>query len=143
MNRYAENTQVSADRSKAEIERTLLRYGVDGFMYGISAKGAGIGFSFKGRTIQLNVPLPKRDDYRPNKTGEMNWQKECRRLWRVLLLWIKANLEVVESGLITFEDVFLAQTCLPSGMTVAQDIQEKIEQMVTTGKMPKLLEGIK
>lgn len=139
MAKYANNTTVSADRSKAEIERTLIRYGVDEFMYGRSRAGAGIAFTFKGRTVKLNVPLPKRDDFRPNKAGEMAWEKECRRLWRVLLLWIKANLEVVESGLITFEDIFLAQTCLPDGTTVGQSIQDKISLMVTSDRMQKLL----
>ena len=117
----------------------LDRYGVDAFMYGRSAAGAGVGFTFKGRTVKLNVPLPKRDDFTPNRTGELAWEKECRRLWRVLLLWIKANLEVVESGLITFEDVFLAQTCLPDGSTVGQSIQEKVGKMAASGQMQKLL----
>lgn len=139
MAKYASNTTVSADRSKAEIEKTLLRYGVDEFFYGRSANGAGVGFTFKGRTIKLNVPLPDRQKYKANKTGDANWEKECRRLRRVLLLWIKANLEVVESGLITFEDIFLAQTCLPNGSTVGQEIQQKIDIMVTGGQMPKLL----
>ena len=139
MAKYARDTTVSADRSKAEIEKTLIRYGVDEFMYGRSASGAGIAFTLKGRTVKLNVPLPKRDDFRPNKTGEMAWEKECRRVWRVLLLWIKANLEVVESGLITFEDIFLAQTCLPDGSTVGQSIQKTIDAMATSGKMQKLL----
>ena len=139
MTQYAKNTSVSVDRSKAEIERTLDRYGVDAFFYSKSASGAGIGFTFKGRTIKLNVPLPDRKEYRDNKTGEANWEKECRRLWRVLLLRIKGDLEAVESGLITFEDVFLAQTCLPDGSTVGQVIQEKINLMVTDGRMPKLL----
>ncbi len=139
MSSYASNTTVSADRSKAEIERTLIRYGVDEFMYGRSTAGAGIAFTFKGRTVKLNVPLPKRADYKSTRAGELLWEKECRRLWRVLLLWIKANLEVVESGLITFDDVFLAQTCLPDGSTVGQSMQEKISTMVTSGQMQKLL----
>lgn len=141
MARYAKNTSVSADRSKAEIERTLIRYGVDEFIYGRQIKGACIGFTFKGRTIKINVPLPSRDEYRDNRTGELNWEKECRRLWRVLLLWVKANLEVIESGMMTFEDIFLSQTCLPSGITVSQELQHKLEEMATTGKAPKLLLG--
>ena len=31
---YAQQTQVSTDKSRAEIERTLQRYGADQFMYG-------------------------------------------------------------------------------------------------------------
>ena len=140
MAQYAKNTTVSADRSKAEIERTLIRYGVDEFFYGRSATtGAAIGFTFKGRAIKLDVPLPDRQEYKANKTGDANWEKECRRVWRVLLLWIKANLEVVDLGRITFEDIFLAQTCLPDGSTVGQTIQEKINVMATDGRMPKLL----
>lgn len=137
--KYAKNTTVPAGRSKAEIERTLDRYGVDAFYYGKSAAGAAIGFTYKGRAIKLNVPVPDRNEFRANKTGDASWEKECRRVWRVLLLWIKANLEVIEAGLVTFEDVFLAQTCLPDGRTVGQEIQEKINAMVTDGQMPKLL----
>ena len=126
MGQYAKNTQVSADRSKAEIEKTLIRYGVEEFLYMRGLKGAGIGFTYKGREIKLNIPLPSRDEYNDNRTGELNWEKECRRLWRVLLLWIKANLELIESGMITFEDIFLAQTCLPNGQTVSQGLQGKL-----------------
>lgn len=139
MAKYAKNTTVSADRSKAEIERTLIRYGVDEFFYGRSATGAAIGFTYKGRAIKLDVPLPDRQEYKANKTGDANWEKECRRVWRVLLLWIKADLEVVKLGRITFEDIFLAQTCLPDGSTVGQSIQDKISSMATSGRMQKLL----
>lgn len=139
MAKYAENTSVPVARSVAEIEKTLDRYGVEGFMYAKSAARAGIAFTHKGRTIKLNVPLPKRDKYKPNKTGEAAWEKECRRLWRVLLLSIKADLEAIESGLKTFEDVYLAYTCLPNGSTVGQDIQQKIDAMITGGKMQNLL----
>lgn len=33
---YAENTSVSSEKSRAEIERTLQKYGADQFMYGSS-----------------------------------------------------------------------------------------------------------
>ena len=139
MAKYASNTTVTTDRSKAEIERTLMRYGCDEFHYGRSTDGAAIGFIYKGRKIKLDVPLPDRQEYKANKTGDAQWEKECRRVWRVLLLWIKGNLEVVALGRITFEDIFLAQTCLPNGSTVGQEIQEKVGEMATSGKMQKLL----
>lgn len=40
MTTYASQTTVSPDRSRAEIERTLSRYGATGFMYGWSDRGA-------------------------------------------------------------------------------------------------------
>jgi len=33
--KYAEGTEVPIDRSKAEIERVLAKYGADEFVYGI------------------------------------------------------------------------------------------------------------
>jgi len=39
VSRYAEGTSVPADRSRAEIERTLTRYGADQFAYGWRATG--------------------------------------------------------------------------------------------------------
>jgi hypothetical protein len=49
MSRYASETSVSQDRSRAEIERTLQRYGADMFSYGWKDEGddvlyARIGF---------------------------------------------------------------------------------------------------
>lgn len=137
--RYAEKTRVPIGRSRDEIERTLVRYGSDTFFYGSSNRGAAIGFKYKGRVIKYNIPLPKRTDFRETKTGEQNWERECRRLWRVLLLAIKAKLELVDSGLTTFEDEFLAQTCLPDGQNVSEWIQPQIDKAVEAGRMPKLL----
>lgn len=140
MSNFASNTSVPIERSKTEIERTLLRYGVEQFAYGIhTTRGSGIAFVYKDRHIKLNIPLPKRDKFPSNRAGENKWQREHRRLWRVLLLWLKANLELIDCGLISFEDVFLAQTCLPSGQTFSEAIQPQIEKMITDGEMPKLL----
>ena len=143
MAKYAANTKVPVERSRLEIERTLERYGVEAFFYGTSCKGSGIGFKHKGRAIQMSVPLPERKDFADTQTGEGDWKREHRRLWRVLLIAIKAKLELVDAGLVKFEDEFLAQTCLPGGGTVSQNLQPQIEEAIKTGRMPKLLtEGI-
>lgn len=44
MTRYAETTTVTSDASRGEIERTLTRYGADGFMYGWDQSRAVLGF---------------------------------------------------------------------------------------------------
>ena len=139
---YAENTKVSIGKSREEIERTLMRYGADEFFYGTSPKGDGVGFKYKGRPIKIGIPLPKRDEYKSTQAGEKNWEREKRRLWRVLLLALKAKLELIDSGITSFEDEFLAQTCLPTGETVGDMIKPQIETMIAGGKMPKLLTGM-
>lgn len=133
MNKYASHTSVPIDRSKAEIEKTLMRYGVDNFFYGKSAKrGGGIGFKYKGRVIQIGVPFPNAADF----STDQKFNQEYRRRWRVLLLALKAKLELVNAGLVSFEDEFLAQTCLPDGSTVSQYYQPLIDNAVKEGKMP-------
>jgi len=137
---YAQTTRVPVERSRAEIEKTLMRYGVNDFFYGRSAeRGGGIGFKYKGRVIKIGVPLPNKKEY----DSEQKYNQEYRRRWRVLLLALKAILELVDAGLVSFEDEFLAQTCLPDGRTVSQYYQPLIEEAVEQGKMPKaLLPGI-
>ena len=58
MTKYAENTSVSVERSKAEIERTLGRYGASGFMYGTSETHAMIGFEMLERRVKCVLSLP-------------------------------------------------------------------------------------
>ena len=50
---YAEKTTVSTEKSRAEIERTLTRYGADQFMYGWDQEQAVIGFRLVGRQIKF------------------------------------------------------------------------------------------
>ena len=51
MPRYAENTSVSVDRSQAEVNRILQRYGADKFMSGWDREAAYIAFEARGRSL--------------------------------------------------------------------------------------------
>lgn len=149
---YAENTTVTADRSRAEIERTLTRYGASAFAYGWDQGQAAIGFQAHGRRIQFHLPLPDRNERRFTHTptggrrGEdgvtKEWERACRQRWRALALVIKAKLEAVEAGIVEFEDEFLAQTVLPSGGTVASWLQPQIQRAYETGEMPSMLPAL-
>lgn len=139
MGRYASQTSVNVDRSKAEIEQILMRYGADKFGYVNTGTGAAILFQFKGRNITLEVKYPMRGDYKDNQTGEKQWDQEKRRLWRVLCIALKAKLELVDSGLTTFEAEFLAQTCLPNGQSIGSVLIPKIDQVIADGKMPSMM----
>lgn len=59
---YAADTSVSAERSRAEIERTLARYGASSFMYGWDGRGAIVAFVMRERQIRFLLPLPDRGD---------------------------------------------------------------------------------
>jgi len=138
MAKYAKNTSVPISRSKAQIEETLLRYGIEEFGMGVSPRGDGILFKKEGRIYKINVPNPNREDY----ATDIKYEQARRQRWRILLLSIKAKLEEIEAGLISFDDQFLSYLALPNGSTVSDFMRlpENANRLAQT-KMPKLLIG--
>lgn len=149
MGRFAENTSVSSDKSKAEIDRILSRYGATGFMYGWSGTNAVIAFEMKGRRVKFVLPLPDRKSSEIAKSPsgrvrtltqiEVAFEQAVRQRWRALALVIKAKLEAVETGITEFEEEFLAHIVLPNGSTVGHFMIPQIEKAYKAGKMPPLL----
>lgn len=144
---YAENTTVSAEKSRAEIEETLRRYGADSFGYMTDETKSMVMFKAKNRTIRIMVP--KADGSKLK--GKKSWksptdvqrsayvEQENRRRWRALLLVIKAKLEAVATGIALFEDEFLAYTVMPNGETFGEWAKPQIAIMAANGQMPKML----
>ena len=149
MPKYAENTAVSSDRSRAEIENILARYGANRFMYGWDPESAVIAFEMHGRRIQFRLPLPDRDakEFTQTPTGRPRaatqvaeaYEQAVRQRWRALALVIKAKLEAVDAGITVFEDEFMAHIVLPSGETVGHWMRPQIEASYRSGTMPPLL----
>lgn len=147
---YAENTSVSTDKSKAEIERTLTRYGAEQFIHGWDQEQAMIGFRMQGRFFKMMLPLPRKDDpkFQTTPSGRRRrdadaaykaWEQACREQWRALALSIKAKLVAIETGISTLEVEFLAHISLPDGGTVAEFMLPQVQVAYETGKMPGLL----
>lgn len=150
MTRYAAQTEVTSDRSRNEIERTLQRYGADQFFYGWQDGGATLGFRMQSRRVQFILPLPDRnaDEYRftPSRSYERSqkdwdaaYEQAIRQKWRALALVVKAKLEAVESGITSFEEEFLAHIVLPNGQRVGAFMVPQIATAYETGAMPPLL----
>lgn len=140
---YAENTCVSVEKSRAEIETTLRRYGADGFRYGwLDREGRRveqIEFTAKGKLVRFTLALPSKDDkqflrspagrvWRDQAGRYKAWEQSCRQRWRALALCIKAKLEAVQAGITHFEHEFLAQMVDgETGKTVAELMKPWIE----------------
>ena len=148
---YAQATAVSADRSKAEIEAVLRRYGASQFVYGWNQNEAAmLGFRGNGRSIRIVVPMPDPAaasktptgrTRRPGRATAQAHEQEIRRRWRALLLVIKAKLEAVASGIAQFDDEFLAYTVLRDGQTFGEWAAPQLPDVVR-GKMPTMLAAV-
>lgn len=148
--RYAEGTAVSVSSSQAEIRKTLQAYGVNGGLaFGEDDEKLYVMFRAHDRNVRFLVRIPPKDavmfTHTPSRqrrspagahTARLN---EIRRLWRCLNLAIKSKLEVVASGIATFEEEFLHVTVLPSGRTVAEELAPAITAAIESGAMPTTL----
>ncbi len=148
--RYAENTTVSSETSRAEIERILSRFGATKFAYGWQHGSAVLMFEIKDRHIKFILPLPPKDDAKFTKTPTgrtrkdpraalVEWEKETRSRWRALALAIKAKLQSSMDGIESIEEAFFAQLVLGDGKTVGETMIPQVIEHYRSGKAPKFL----
>lgn len=151
MTRFAEATTVSVEKSRAEIETLITRYGATSSAFMNGPGKAIIAFEAKNRRVMFTLPLPDKLERRflydgrghrvaPQKQLE-RWEQGCRQRWRALALVIKAKLEAVESGITTFEDEFMAHIVMPDGQTVGTHLRPRIAAAYESGNMVPLLPG--
>lgn len=151
---YAANTEVSVERSKAEIEGIVMRYGASGFMSGWKGDRAMVQFEMRARRIRFILPLPGKTEKRftqkvDGRTGRAKdlpadkafklWEQSCRQRWRALSLAVKAKLESVESGISEFDQEFMAQIVLPDGLTIAEHVLPKLAAALEGKPLPPML----
>lgn len=149
--RYAERTEVPSDRSRAEIEKTLRRYGASAFAYGWQGREAQVMFEMADRRIRFALPMPDPADteFTRTETGrdrspaaaEKAYEQAVRQRWRALALVIKAKLEAVEAQISTVEDEFLSHIVLPDGSTVGDWAAPQLALAYERSEMPSLLPG--
>jgi hypothetical protein len=150
---YARNTSVPVERSRAEIERTLSKYGATRFGTMTEPDGATIYFEHKGRQIQLRVPMPPRTDKQftqgrsswrtvANSKRDQRYEQEYRRRWRVLLITVKAMLEAVDSKVLTFDQAFLAHIVIPgTAKTLGDALLPRLDALHASGLKALLAEN--
>jgi len=145
---FAEGTSVPVGRTRGEIETLVEKYGATRFASGwMDDLKAAISFVAHGRLVRFVLPLPTKEQvvatlkktnqrYRwstpPASVVDNALAAEQRRRWRCLLLAMKAKLEVVETGIETFEQAFLANIVTSENMTV-------YERLTMEGSGVKLL----
>jgi hypothetical protein len=125
---YAVDTKVPVERTKAEIEKLVKKYGAKGFAVGWHDERAQISFVAHERHIRFTIVVPQ-------------GAQLARSRWRTLLLLVKAKLEAVEAKVVTFEEAFVGDIVMPdTGRTVWEMTREQIK-LGYAGKPTPLLLG--
>jgi hypothetical protein len=132
---YAENTTVTPERSQMEIAALIRKYGAETFGTGWQAGFALVTFNAHNRQIRFVLPIPENwrefvrtpaGRSRTEAEAKKAMEAEIRRRWRALALAIKAKLEVVETGIASFEHEFGMNIVLPDGTTVAEHVLREV-----------------
>ena len=148
---YAQRTSVDSGATRAEIERTLTRYGARSFMYGWDENRAALAFTINDRQVRFILPMPDRKDRRFTHTptrgqartadaAAREYDQAVRQAWRALALVVKAKLEAVAAGIVSFDQEFFAHLVLPDNRTVFEAAGPAVVTAYETGKVPPLLQ---
>lgn len=147
---YASTTPVPVERTRAQIETLVSKYGAARFASGWESGKAMVMFEMRGRRVRFVLQLPYANDDRVRydaRGGERSataqkrmYDQITRSMWRGLWLVIKAKLESVEANIATFEEEFLSHIVLPgTGETFGEWAQPHLEAAYRTGDMPPML----
>lgn len=142
MSTYASKTTVGADKTLSDIRSVLSRYGAEQFAYMESPHVATVAFVKSGRQIRFTIDLPDRSERqfthhsrgaRTATAAAAAHEQAVRQRWRALLLIIKAKLEAVESGIVTFDQEFAMHMMLPGGVHVGEAVSGAISRSLDSG----------
>lgn len=144
---YAADTKVAPEASRAEIERILTRYGASHFAYASTPDTATVMFKVEAGTVKLTVPLPPLKDFVRTPTGLVRdgagatraREQAVKQRWRALALVVKAKLEAVASGVVSFEQEWYAYLVLPSGRTVHEETVHAYRAALESGTVLPML----
>lgn len=137
---YAHDTAVPVARSRGEIDALLRQWGCDSiqwtdqFREGVAE--LRFAWTWNGTTYRARLAVRMPADAALRKHGDTATQLAKRRdqrwrsLHRVLLLTIKAQLNAVESGLLTAIEVFLPHLEGADGRTVAELAAESLPRLL-------------
>lgn len=144
---YAEGTTVSIERSQMEIATMIRKYGAQSFGTGWQQGFALVTFNAHERQIRFVLPIatdwtefrrtPSGKQTRDERSAKAAMEKENQRRWRALALAIKAKLEVVETGIATFEHEFGMNIVLPDGTTVGERVLREVAIAYELGRPPQ------
>lgn len=153
---FAEKTSVSVERSQAEIQQTLRRYGVTEFAVMSGAVSSAVAFTIGGTArmsvkMEVAMPDPKADEFRfitrrgykarrADDAALAAWEQACRSRWRALLLCIKAKLEAVAAGISTMEIEFMAFIVCDNGQVLHERLLPQITEAASNGCKPSRLQ---
>jgi hypothetical protein len=150
--KYAKGTEVPEYRTRNEIEAMLLARGARAIGIMQEDELSAVMFKMEGRGVKFVLTMPTLDDpdigrtptgrLRTKAAAQQALNDERKRMWRALLLVLKAKFEAVDSGIVSFDQEFLGNTMLPgTSYTVYDEVAEPMRARLEGSDTPLLQIG--
>lgn len=139
------DTTVSTQKSRADIDKLLTKWGVDGVQWTtLKGERSVVRFQIEHNgaplMIRLAVDPPAMAPEEQPEWADEDWEpnpkkaaKEARRLHRMLFWYIKSLLEAVDAGILAVDQAFLSHIEGSKGKTVYEVVGEQLQAMVEGG----------
>lgn len=162
--KHAEGTGVSVNSSRNAIIKMLEEHGCEKAAIGWDPNGVVVMFETPSwaqqihhatttgvgdvRRVRFVLSIPSEDDaafrsktyYRSAKNNaasrKKKYEAEVRRIWRSFSILLAHKLEMVASGVTTYEEEFLAHILLPDTNTVHEWLRTQLQTAYLADGMP-------
>lgn len=146
-------TKIDADKTASEIARCLSMHGAtavltdydDGVLSAISFQitlnEQKIGFRLPcdWRPVYAVLIKGKKNPYSWHEEKKLRWESEwraqaVRTAWRIVKDWVEAQMALVETQMVTTQQVFLPYAVMKDGRTLAEHVQTDPSLLLGDGK---------
>jgi hypothetical protein len=133
------STTTSGEKALGEIQKVLLKFGCNKFGNFTDYEAGTVTIQFEWNGRQVSFPASFKG-YAAAYLKEKPYSSRMRctraeheakaldqgsiAVYSILRDWIKAQVTAVETGLISFEEVFMAHVILPNGMRMIEHAKE-------------------
>lgn len=138
-----ESTEVAVSKSQESIRKLIYSHKGTGLM--LLSQPPREGFeamvTMESKAYHIRVMANCRTISKTKKNGwgmktasvyQKDVEQETRRVWRVLYWHLKAMFEAADAGVIDIRDIIMPYVVLRDGMTLADHIKPKMEELMTT-----------
>jgi hypothetical protein len=133
------STATSGDKALAEIQRILQRFGCNKFGVMTDWEAGTLMLQFEWRDTRVSFPANfkgyatawlRENPWTTRKSlTKQQWETKALEIgsvavYSILRDWIKAQVVAVETGLVSFEEIFMAHMMLPNGQRMIEHAKE-------------------
>ncbi|MDH3599865.1 MAG: hypothetical protein OEU26_09550, partial [Candidatus Tectomicrobia bacterium] len=142
-------TQIEAEKTLMEISRILTKHGAKAILTEFDREGDVAVLSFRVEFGERDIAFRLPADWRPILTLLERDKRVPKRLkikgqairvaWRIIKDWVEAQMALIETQMVTLDQVFLPYAVMEDGQTVYAHLQA--HQLALPASMPPLLQS--